>query len=287
MRKVASFLVLILVAYIAGAVRHFGTGEVLAFVAPVVPHVTAFGAEIWSVVSPLMAVLSFQGEFVESMCIFAYLIVCAIWAIVAATEMHGRPSTPFPIAVMCLWDKRPTRVGLLGAPSRRTFPLWMAVLMLPAAVFEFGARIVYFVCFTVVTLFMAPFAIDLDMRRFLPSRKRPLAAEERALSTHKCEVVRVLLEEHTNADCLSIVKVHGYECVVRTKEWNDGDLAVCIPPGSVVPNTERFKFLGDDKRISVKNIRGRDSHGLLIPAPKNAQEGDDCMEALGVRERRI
>ena len=102
------------------------------------------------------------------------------------------------------------------------------------------------------------------------------------MSTHKCEVVRILLEEHPNADSLSVVKVHGYECAVRTQDWNDGDLAVYIPPDSTVPDTEPFKFLGDSRRIRVRKFRGRYSQGLLVPAPEGMQEGDDCMEMMGI-----
>lgn len=102
------------------------------------------------------------------------------------------------------------------------------------------------------------------------------------MSTHKCEVVRVFLEKHPNADSLSVIKIHGYECAVRTRDWNDGDLAVYIPPDSTVPDTEPFKFLGDSRRIRARKFRGRYSQGLLVPAPEGAQEGDDCMEMMGI-----
>ena len=102
------------------------------------------------------------------------------------------------------------------------------------------------------------------------------------MSTHKCEVVRVLLEEHPAADRLSIVKVHGYECAVRTEEWKNGDLGVYIPPDSIVPDTEAFKFLDGHTRIRARKIRGRYSQGVLVHAPEGVQEGDDCMEMMGI-----
>ena len=103
------------------------------------------------------------------------------------------------------------------------------------------------------------------------------------MSTHKCQVVKVELNEHPDADSLSIVPVFGWQCVVRTDEWSDGDLAVYVPPDSVVPDTENIKRLnGMPGRIRAIRLRGVVSMGLLMHAPPDAKEGDDLMEALGV-----
>ncbi len=103
------------------------------------------------------------------------------------------------------------------------------------------------------------------------------------MSTHKCEVVKIELSEHPNADALSIVPVFGWQCVVRTDEWNDGDLGVYVPPDSVVPDTEEIKRLGGmSGRIRAIRLRQVVSMGLLLHAPDGAEEGDDLMEALGV-----
>lgn len=103
------------------------------------------------------------------------------------------------------------------------------------------------------------------------------------MSTHKCEVVRVVLREHPNADVLSIVDVFGWQCVVRTEDWKDGDLAVYIPPESIVPDTEEIKNLGGVAgRIKAMKLRGVISLGLLIHAPEEATEGDDLMVRLGI-----
>jgi len=102
------------------------------------------------------------------------------------------------------------------------------------------------------------------------------------MSSHSCDVVEVKLEEHPNADALSIVRVGGYQCVVRTEDWQDGDLGVYIPPDSIVPDAEQFAFLGDHKRIKARKFRGMYSQGLLIPAPAGAKAGDDLMEQLGI-----
>ena len=103
------------------------------------------------------------------------------------------------------------------------------------------------------------------------------------MSTHKCEVVQVELREHPNADALSIADVFGFQCVVRTEDWRDGDLGVYIPPESVVPDSEEIKALGGmGGRIKAIKLRGVVSMGLLIHAPEGAAIGDDLMDRLGV-----
>jgi RNA ligase (TIGR02306 family) len=95
-------------------------------------------------------------------------------------------------------------------------------------------------------------------------------------------VVAVKLQPHPNADLLSIVKVGDFQCVVKTEDWSDGDLAIYIPPDSVVPETKQFEFLGKHLRIKARKLRGEWSVGLLMPAPGGAEVGEDFMEKLGV-----
>jgi RNA ligase (TIGR02306 family) len=102
------------------------------------------------------------------------------------------------------------------------------------------------------------------------------------VAEHTCDVVEVKLNPHPNADSLSLVMVGDFQCAVRTSDWKDGDLAVYIPPDSIVPNTKQFEFLGKHLRIKARKLRGEWSVGLLIPAPEGAKLGDDCMERLGV-----
>jgi len=107
------------------------------------------------------------------------------------------------------------------------------------------------------------------------------------MSTHRCDVIEVKLENHENADALSIVRFGGYQCVVKTDDWNDGDLAVYVPPDSLVDTTRpEFSFLKregrDQERVKVVKLRGVISQGLLIPAPDGVGVGDCCMEHFGV-----
>lgn len=99
------------------------------------------------------------------------------------------------------------------------------------------------------------------------------------MSTHAVRVVPVALEPHPNADALSIVRVGGFQCVVRTEDWRDRRLGAYVPPDSIVPEGLVPDISG---RIRAVRLRGEVSEGLLVPAPEGAEVGDDVMEALGV-----
>ena len=126
-------------------------------------------------------------------------------------------------------------------------------------------------------------------------------------STHKAEVIPVVLEKHPNADTLSIVKVFngGYNVVVRTEDWKDKTKAVFVTPDTLVPSEGEFSFLfpeggssqqydvdqdgysvknktGQYYRVTVKKFRGVRSHGLLVTAPSDSKIGDDCGAQLGI-----
>jgi RNA ligase (TIGR02306 family) len=108
------------------------------------------------------------------------------------------------------------------------------------------------------------------------------------MSTFKCEVVPVKLEKHPNADALSIVRVFdNFTVVVRTADWEVKDMGVYVPPDSVVPDNDYFKFLDGHFRIKAKKLRGVMSQGMLVPLPEkfkdvDIREGDDFAEILGI-----
>jgi RNA ligase (TIGR02306 family) len=108
-----------------------------------------------------------------------------------------------------------------------------------------------------------------------------------AVSTHEVPIVQIKLEEHPNADALSIVKIDGYTVCVRTADWEDGQLAAYIPPDSLVNTTRpEFKFLAregrDVERIKVMKLRGVVSMGCLVPAPEGFSIGQDAAGVLEV-----
>jgi hypothetical protein len=135
-----------------------------------------------------------------------------------------------------------------------------------------------------------------------------------AESTHRVEIVPVTLEPHDNADALSIVKIEGYQAVVRTQDWKHVEpcsyayaaipaiyppppcecghplLGAYVPPDSLVPvDRPEFAFLADPKRpdktvmrVTARRLRGEWSMGVLIPAPAGFAAGEDAAEFLGV-----
>lgn len=107
------------------------------------------------------------------------------------------------------------------------------------------------------------------------------------MSTYFADVISVKLEPHSNADTLSLVHIGGFQVVVRTADWSNGQLGVYIPPETIV-DTRRpeFAFLATGKKphVRVKARRLRDvwSVGLLIPAPSTASIGDNLWEYYGL-----
>lgn len=129
-------------------------------------------------------------------------------------------------------------------------------------------------------------------------------------SNHKVPIVRITeLLKHPNADSLSIVRIGGYQCVVKTDNFKIGDLAVYVQPDSVVPQTEPFRFIWEGRqeepdgqvrekyrRITVRKFRKEWGEGLLLPLTdfvylddlwdanvlSGFEEGEDVSELLGI-----
>jgi RNA ligase (TIGR02306 family) len=102
------------------------------------------------------------------------------------------------------------------------------------------------------------------------------------MSDHTIEVVPVKLEVHSNAESLSIIRVGGWQVIVRTSDWKDGDLGAYIPPDNLVPDLPEYAFLKGHLRIKVKKLRGEWSQGLLVKAPEGSKVGDNVAEQLGI-----
>jgi len=118
------------------------------------------------------------------------------------------------------------------------------------------------------------------------------------IANHRVEVVKITeLIKHPNADSLSIVKIAGYQVVVRTDDFKVGSLAYYVPPDSVVPQTEEFRFIWEGhqeepdgsvrekhRRITARRFRKEWSEGLLMPMPEGvvAQPGDNLADMLGI-----
>lgn len=116
------------------------------------------------------------------------------------------------------------------------------------------------------------------------------------MTEFRVQVVRLgKVGKHPNADTLSITSVQGnYPVIFKTGEFNQGDLAVHIPPDALVPvDRPEFSWLADKSknglfRVKYAKLRGVPSFGFLVPVPgtPNSDEalsaGQDVRHLLGV-----
>lgn len=90
------------------------------------------------------------------------------------------------------------------------------------------------------------------------------------------------------ADNIELVRIDGWQCVVKKGEFAVGDLAIYFEIDSFIPfafedNAERFGFLAKNKitwngkegaRIKTIRLRGQISQGLALPVPEASEELD-------------
>lgn len=97
------------------------------------------------------------------------------------------------------------------------------------------------------------------------------------MSAFTCEVVRVSIDPHPNADAIELAQVGGYVSIVRKGQFKDGDLAIYIPEQSVLPQwlLKKMSFWDDlngkgklsgsaGNRVRAMKLRGVLSQGLLL-----------------------
>ena len=128
------------------------------------------------------------------------------------------------------------------------------------------------------------------------------------MSNHSVPVVRINeILKHPNADQLGLVEIGGFQVVVRLEQFQPGDLAVYIPPDSIVPEISQFQFVWERdgsgqpralvpgepvpekyRRVTVRKFRKEWSEGLLMPISSFGAlntltpEGTDVAEIIGV-----
>lgn len=100
------------------------------------------------------------------------------------------------------------------------------------------------------------------------------------MSTHVVEVFKIKLLPHNNADLLSLVRFKDFQSVVRTTNWSDGELAVFIPPDSIIPDNIAPEL--SSRIIRAVRLRGEISEGLVIKAPTGSKIGDDVSEIMNI-----
>lgn len=110
------------------------------------------------------------------------------------------------------------------------------------------------------------------------------------MSTLIVPVVKISkIEKHPNADTLSIVNFDGYDwnCIVRTEDFKEGDLAIYIPIDSIVPESlieeYNLSYLKKGSRIMTVKLRGIISQGLLLQMKdKKFSLGKNVAQDLGI-----
>lgn len=101
--------------------------------------------------------------------------------------------------------------------------------------------------------------------------------------------------KHPNADSLSITQIYGQNVIFRTGTYQEGDLAVFLPPDSVLPMDPEHPVVKDSglkpgHRVDAVRLRGIFSNGFTIPARvlfseeelKNIPLGTHVAERIGV-----
>lgn len=122
-------------------------------------------------------------------------------------------------------------------------------------------------------------------------------------ANHQANVVVIGADifPHTNADSLELIKIDGFQVVVRKGQFAIGDVGVYIQPDSIVPQSPAFEFIWKDyvgvdgsvperrRRITVRRFRKEYSEGLLLPLsdfpeinPGLVSAGDDLSDLLGI-----
>lgn len=88
------------------------------------------------------------------------------------------------------------------------------------------------------------------------------------------------------ADKISLVKILGWECIVKKGEFKEGQLVGYIGLDTIVPELPEYEFLRDRKfRIRTIRLKSQISQGLVVPLPPgNWREGDDLTKVLGIKK---
>jgi len=144
-------------------------------------------------------------------------------------------------------------------------------------------------CFLVLEFFFG-------VKKWCPRALEADLKESRALkmSSFKVRIVRFpKCGKHPNADTLCIVHILGYQVVMKTGLFREGDWCVYVPADALVPlDHPTFQFLKTPdsskthSRIRPRKLRGIFSIGFIIPLPPGTgvspPEEEEVTKALGI-----
>lgn len=77
------------------------------------------------------------------------------------------------------------------------------------------------------------------------------------------------IKKHPNADSLALANVRGWQTIIKSGTFSDGDKVIFVQPDTLVPRTNWSEFLFDEKlktekRIKPIKLRGEMSVGLVL-----------------------
>lgn len=80
-------------------------------------------------------------------------------------------------------------------------------------------------------------------------------------------IQRVLdVQPHNNADSFELIKILGWQVIVKKGEFKIGDLVIYITTDSIVPEHPEFEFLRNKKfKINPFQFKGAESAGVCCP----------------------
>lgn len=114
------------------------------------------------------------------------------------------------------------------------------------------------------------------------------------MSTFEVKVCRVAIEEHPNADSLSLAVVGDYRSCVRKGQFASGDLVAYIPEDSIVTPWLQKELGVEGKlagpkhnRVKAVRLRGILSQGLVMKARDYWVEGQDVAEELHIKKYEV
>jgi hypothetical protein len=92
-----------------------------------------------------------------------------------------------------------------------------------------------------------------------------------------------------NADKIELIRVLGWQCVIKKGTFKVGDLGVYIEIDSIVPSLPCFEFMKERKyRVRTIKLRGSISQGLFMPFSdlgiKSYSEGKDLTDILKIEK---
>jgi len=101
------------------------------------------------------------------------------------------------------------------------------------------------------------------------------------MSTFKVQVLKLTIEPHPNADAIELARIGEYRSIVKKGLYKTGDLAVFIPPASLLPQwiVEKLELVGklagpNKNRVKEIRLRGQLSEGLIFPVNGDSDDAD-------------